>query len=70
MNTSKLTVLTTDQVCLAARASDNVSLLFEQRLPYRLCATDMCKLAAPMGASKTACCVNCPAKPPQASRIR
>ena len=27
MNTSKLTVLTTDQVCLAARASDNVSLL-------------------------------------------
>ena len=62
MNTSKLTVLTTDKVCLAARADHNVSLLFVQRLPYRLCASDMCKLAAPVGASKTACCDNCPEK--------
>ena len=45
---------------MAARAYDNVSLLLGQRLAYRLCATDMCKLAGPMGASKTACGVNCP----------
>ena len=53
-----------------SRAYDNASLLLGQRLAYGLCARDMCKLAGPMGASKTACGVNCPEKPPQASRIR